>query len=170
MASCTDDRRLKHDRYMRFLVSAAESEYLNTVDIHIATGGNAMVGYYPIRRASYLAQRLQEYPYDNLVPFGNSHDFWAFCVECISHALHLEGTGDNKQAYYYLCLAGTFNGLLIDIDKLNPIMPVLCDHACKICKVMMQRERPLPIEAQEYLHLTLFFVLNGTFKPYFHHG
>ena len=68
MATSTDDRGLKHDRYMRFLASAAESEYLNTVHIHIATGGNAMVGYYPIRRASYLAQRLQEYPYDNLVP------------------------------------------------------------------------------------------------------
>ena len=51
MASSTDDRGLKHDRYMKFLASAAESEYLNTVDIHIATGGNAMVGYYPIRRA-----------------------------------------------------------------------------------------------------------------------
>jgi hypothetical protein len=143
---------------MRFLVSAAESEYINTVDIHIPTcGGNAIVGYYPIRRTSYLAQRLQEYPYDNLVPFGNSHDFWAFRVECISHALHFKDSGDSKQAYYYLCLAGImFNGLLIDIDKLIPMMLVLCDHACKICKVLMQREHPLPIKAQEYLHLTLF--------------
>ena len=119
MASSTDDRGLKHDRYMRFLASAAESEYLNTVDIHIATGGNAMVGYYPIRRASYLAQRLQEYPYDNLVPFGNSHDFWAFCVECISHALHLKDSDDSKQAYYYLCLAGTFNGLTSPISTMD---------------------------------------------------
>ena len=52
---------LVRDKYMRFLVIAAKSKYLNTVNIHIATGGDAMLGYYPIRRASHLAQRLQEF-------------------------------------------------------------------------------------------------------------
>jgi len=70
------ERGLIRDKYMRFLVIAAKSKYLNTVDIHIATGGDAMLGYYPIRRASHLAQRLQEFPYVELVVFGNGHDFW----------------------------------------------------------------------------------------------
>ena len=164
------ERGLIRDKYMRFLVIAAKSKYLNTVDIHIATGGDAMLGYYPIRRASHLAQRLQEFPYGELVVlFGNGHDFWAFCVNCISHALYLEESGDSTQAYYYLCLAGTFHGLLIGIDKLIPIMPVLCDHACKVCKAMLEREHPLPVDAQEYLHLTMDFVMNSSGNPSFHH-
>ena len=97
-------RGLIRDKYMRLLVIAAKIKYLNIVDIHIATG-------------------------DLVVLFGNGHDFWAFCGNCISHALYLEESGDSTQAYYYLCLAGTFYGLLIGIDKLIPIMPVLCDHA-----------------------------------------
>ena len=97
-------RGLIRDKYMRLLVIAAKSKYLNIVDIHIATC-------------------------DLVVLFGNGHDFWAFCGNCISHALYLEESGDSTQAYYYLCLAGTFYGLLMGIDKLIPIMPVLCDHA-----------------------------------------
>ena len=66
--------------YIRFLIGAAKNKFLDTTDINVATGGDKVVGCFPIRRASYLVQRLQEFPSCECDCNGNLYDFCIFCV------------------------------------------------------------------------------------------
>jgi hypothetical protein len=141
--------------YIRFLIGAAENKFLDTTDINVATGGDKVVGCFPIRRASYLDCN------------GDLYDFWSFCVDCVSHALFLEGEGKSGHARLYLSLAGNFHGLLIGLDNLLPLMSLLCHHASKVCSAILERECTL--SSEEYLHDTLYFMKKSTARPTFHY-
>jgi len=153
--------------YIRFLIGAAENKFLDTTDINVATGGDKVVGCFPIRRASYLVQRLQEFPSGECDCNDDLYDFWSFCVDCVSHALFLEGEGKSGHARLYLSLAGNFHGLPIGLDNLLPLMSLLCHHASKVCSAILERECTL--SSEEYLHDTLYFMKKSTARPTFHY-